>query len=100
MLHHCAWTKGACDGWSLSIALCQSLSVLTTQLACSFAYEESVDEVRRVMEKYGPVDSIDMKTGEDAHALRRKPHHSQPLRIIRQPWPTAKALRGLETAVQ
>ena len=58
----------AVDGLSL---LCRHLcSVLTAHFSCSFAYEESVDEVRRVMEKYGPVDSIDMKTGEDEHALR------------------------------
>jgi hypothetical protein len=46
----------------------------TQKCNCSFAYEESVDEVRRVMEKYGPVDSIDMKTGDDVCTLR----HTRP----------------------
>ena len=43
---------------------------------CSFAYEENVDEVRRVMERYGPVDSIDMKTGPYAAGRR---HSATPL---------------------
>jgi len=43
----------------------------------SFAYEEDVHEVRRVMERYGPVESIDMKTGPCA-AGRRARHNPPP----------------------
>lgn len=87
------------DGLSL---LCGHLcSVLTSYFSCSFAYEESVDEVRRVMEKYGPVDSIDMKTGEDEHALRDSHITDNPAPGSSDiPGPHAKALRGRGTAVQ